>query len=215
MIRIKNTFNKAEIATLPIVQFPGRIFVIYTEADARKAVDYLNRHEIVGVDTETRPCFRKGQVHKVALLQISTEDTCFLFRLNKIGMPSFLQDFLTNDILKIGLSLRDDFKMLRRRKNMQTEEGNWIELQDYVVRFGIEDRSLQKIYANLFGMKISKGQRLSNWEAETFTEAQMQYAAIDAWACVKIYNRLAEMEETGDYEVEVVKKEVKETEVKS
>ena len=215
MIRIKNTFNKAEIATLPIVQFPGRIFVIYTEADARKAVDYLNRHEIVGVDTETRPCFRKGQVHKVALLQISTEDTCFLFRLNKIGMPSFLQDFLTNDILKIGLSLRDDFKMLRRRKNMQTEEGNWIDLQDYVVRFGIEDRSLQKIYANLFGMKISKGQRLSNWEAETFTEAQMQYAAIDAWACVKIYNRLAEMEETGDYEVEVVKKEVKETEVKS
>lgn len=204
MIRIKNTFNKAEIATLPIVQFPGRIFVIYTEADARKAVDYLNRHEIVGVDTETRPCFRKGQVHKVALLQISTEDTCFLFRLNKIGMPSFLQDFLTNDILKIGLSLRDDFKMLRRRKNMQTEEGNWIELQDYVVRFGIEDRSLQKIYANLFGMKITKGQRLSNWEAETFTEAQMQYAAIDAWACVKIYNRLAEMEETGDYEVEKV-----------
>ena len=204
MIRIKNTFNKAEIATLPIVQFPGRIFVIYTEADARKAVDYLNRHGIVGVDTETRPCFRKGQVHKVALLQISTEDTCFLFRLNKIGMPSFLQDFLTNDILKIGLSLRDDFKMLRRRKNMQTEEGNWIELQDYVVRFGIEDRSLQKIYANLFGMKISKGQRLSNWEAETFTEAQMQYAAIDAWACVKIYNRLAEMEETGDYEVEKV-----------
>ena len=201
MIRIKNTINKAEIATLPIVQFPGRIFVIYTEANARKAVDYLNRHEIVGVDTETRPCFRKGQVHKVALLQISTEDTCFLFRLNKIGMPSFLQDFLTNDILKIGLSLRDDFKMLRRRKNMQTEEGNWIELQDYVVRFGIEDRSLQKIYANLFGMKISKGQRLSNWEAETFTEAQMHYAALDAWACVKIYNRLAEMEETGDYEV--------------
>ena len=207
MRRIKNTFNKAEIATLPIVQFPGRIFVIYTEADARKAVDYLNRHEIVGVDTETRPCFRKGQVHKVALLQISTEDTCFLFRLNKIGMPSFLQDFLTNDILKIGLSLRDDFKMLRRRKNMQTEEGNWIELQDYVVRFGIEDRSLQKIYANLFGMKISKGQRLSNWEAETFTEAQMQYAAIDAWACVKIYNRLAEMEETGDYEVIKVEKD--------
>ena len=210
MIRIKNTVNKAEIATLPIVQFPGRIFVIYTEADARKAVDYLNRHEIVGVDTETRPCFKKGQVHKVALLQISTEDTCFLFRLNKIGMPSFLQDFLTNDILKIGLSLRDDFKMLRKRKDMQTEEGNWIELQDYVVRFGIEDRSLQKIFANLFGMKISKGQRLSNWEAETFTDAQMQYAAIDAWACVKIYNRLAEMEETGDYEVEVVKKEVKE-----
>ena len=211
MIRIKNTFNKAEIATLPIVQFPGRIFVIYTEADARKAVDYLNRHEIVGVDTETRPCFRKGQVHKVALLQISTEDTCFLFRLNKIGMPSFLQDFLTNDILKIGLSLRDDFKMLRRRKNMHAEEGNWIELQDYVGRFGIEDRSLQKIYANLFGQKISKNQRLSNWEAETLTESQIKYAATDAWACVEIYKCLAEMERTGDYEL--VKVETPDTNV--
>ena len=213
MIRIKNTINKAEIATLPIVQFPGRIFVIYTEADARKAVDYLNRHEIVGVDTETRPCFKKGQVHKVALLQISTEDTCFLFRLNKIGMPSFLQDFLTNDILKIGLSLRDDFKMLRKRKDMQTEEGNWIELQDYVVRFGIEDRSLQKIFANLFGMKISKGQRLSNWEADSLTEGQMRYAATDAWACVQIYNCLAEMERTGEYEVVKVVDETSATEV--
>lgn len=201
MIRIKNTVNKAEIAELPKEQFEGRIYVIYTEADAEKAVDYLNRYPVVGVDTETRPSFKKGQVHKVALLQISTEDTCFLFRLNRIGMPTSLQEFLTNDVLKIGLSLRDDFKMLHNRKNMHAEDGNWIELQEYVGRFGIEDRSLQKIYANLFGRKISKSQRLTNWEAETLTEGQMQYAATDAWACVKIYNRLVEMEETGDYEV--------------
>ena len=155
----------------------------------------------MGVDTETRPSFRKGEVHKVALLQISTEDTCFLFRLNHIGMPDFLQEFLTNDVLKIGLSLRDDFKMLHKRKNMHAEEGNWIELQDYVPRFGIEDRSLQKLYANLFGKKISKAQRLTNWEAETLTEAQMLYAATDAWACIRIYQTLAEMEETGDYEL--------------
>ena len=214
MIRIKNTVNKAEIAALPKESFEGRIYVIYTEADAYKAVNYLNRYDVVGVDTETRPSFWKGQVHKVALLQISTEDTCFLFRLNRIGMPDFLQEFLMNDVLKIGLSLRDDFRKLQKRKNVHAEEGNWIELQDYVSRFGIDDRSLQKIYANLFGKKISKAQRLTNWEAETLTEAQMLYAATDAWACVKIYNRLAEMEETGDYEVEIVNKEQKETEVK-
>ena len=195
------------MATLDRVVFPGRIFVIYTLPEARKAVDYLNRYSIVGVDTETRPSFRKGEVHKVALLQISTEDTCFLFRLNHIGMPDFLQEFLTNDVLKIGLSLRDDFKMLHKRKNMHAEEGNWIELQDYVGRFGIDDRSLQKIYANLFGKKISKAQRLTNWEAETLTEAQMLYAATDAWACIRIYQTLAEMEETGDYEVEKVVKQ--------
>ena len=201
MKQIKNKITKAEIAEMPKVQFSGRIFVIYTETDAEKAVEYLRTQQIVGVDTETRPSFKRGMSHKVALLQIATSDTCFLFRLNRIGMPTFLQDFLMGDTLKIGLSLKDDFLMLRRRKDVHAEEGNWIELQDYVGRFGIEDRSLQKIFANLFGQKISKSQRLSNWEAETLTESQMNYAATDAWACVEIYNCLAEMEQTGDYEV--------------
>ena len=201
MKQIKNTLTKAEIAEMPKVQFPGRIFVIYTEADAEKAVEYLKSQRIVGVDTETRPSFKRGTSNKVALLQIATSDTCFLFRLNQIGMPEVLQDFLANDTLKVGLSLKDDFRVLSRRKNVHAEEGNWIELQDYVSRFGIEDRSLQKIDANLFGEKISKSQRLSNWEAETLSESQMKYAATDAWACVEIYNCLAEMEQTGDYEL--------------
>ena len=201
MRQIKSTITKAEVAQMPKVQFSGRIFVIYTETDAEKAVEYLKTQYIVGVDTETRPSFRKGVTHKVALLQIATSDTCFLFRLNRIGMPAFLQDFLMSDVLKIGLSLKDDFMVLRRRRDMHAEEGNWIELQDYVKRFGIEDRSLQKIFANLFEQKISKAQRLSNWEAETLTESQINYAATDAWACVEIYNCLAEMEQTGDYEV--------------
>ena len=201
MKQIRNTITKAEIAQMPKVFFEGRIFVVYTEEDAEKAVSYLKTQTIVGVDTETRPSFKRGLTHKVALLQIATSDTCFLFRLNRIGMPESLQEFLAGDVLKIGLSLKDDFMMLRRRKDVHAEEGNWIELQDYVGRFGIEDRSLQKIYANLFGQKISKNQRLSNWEADSLTEAQMRYAATDAWACVEIYNCLAEMERTGDYEV--------------
>lgn len=201
MKQIKSTITKAEIAQMPIVQFPGRIFVIYTETDAEKAVAYLKSQQIVGVDTETRPSFKRGRSHKVALLQIATADTCFLFRLNQIGMPAILQDFLMGDTLKIGLSLKDDFMMLSRRKEVHAEEGNWIELQDYVGRFGIKDRSLQKIFANLFGKKISKAQRLSNWEAESLSESQINYAATDAWACVEIYNCLAELEQTGDYEV--------------
>ena len=201
MKQFKNKMTKAEIATLPKVLFPGRIFVIYTEADADKAISYLQTQRIVGVDTETRPSFKRGTTHKVALLQISTSDTCFLFRLNQIGMPPSLQEFLMSDTLKIGLSLKDDFTMLRRRKDVNAEEGNWIELQDYVGRFGIEDRSLQKIFANLFGQKISKSQRLSNWEAETLSEGQMKYAATDAWACVEIYNCLSELERTGAYEL--------------
>ena len=199
MKQIKNTITKAEIAQMPKVLFEGRIFVIYTESDADKAIEYLKSQSVVGVDTETRPSFKRGTSHNVALLQISTQDTCFLFRLNRIGMPTSLQNFLMSDTLKVGLSLKDDFTMLRRRKDVHTEEGNWIELQDYVAHFGIEDRSLQKIYANLFGQKISKSQRLSNWEAESLTESQLRYAATDAWACVQIYQCLKDMEENHNY----------------
>ena len=201
MKQIKKTITKAEIAAMPKVLFPGRIFVIYTESEAEKAVAYLKDQRIVGVDTETRPSFKRGTTHKVALLQISTQDTCFLFRLNRIGMPDSLQEFLMSDTLKIGLSLKDDFNSLRKRENVHPDRGNWIELQDYVGRFGIADRSLQKIFANLFDQKISKSQRLSNWEADVLSEGQKLYAATDARACVEIYNCLTELERTGDYEI--------------
>ena len=201
MKQIRKTITKAEIAAMPKVLFPGRIFVIYTESEAEKAVAYLKDQRIVGVDTETRPSFKRGTTHKVALLQISTQDTCFLFRLNRIGMPDSLQEFLMSDTLKIGLSLKDDFNSLRKREDVHPDRGNWIELQDYVGRFGIADRSLQKIFANLFGQKISKSQRLSNWEAEVLSEGQKLYAATDAWACVEIYNCLSELESTGNYEI--------------
>lgn len=201
MKQIKNKISKEEVNGMPKVLFEGRIFVVYTEDGAKMAVDYLKSCPIVGIDTETRPSFKRGKFHKVALLQIATPDTCFLFRLNRIGMPDIVADFLENETLKIGLSLKDDFRMLSKRKEMHSEEGNWVELQDYVARFGIEDRSLQKIYANLFGQKISKSQRLTNWEAESLSEAQQKYAATDAWACVNIYQYLQELERTGDYEL--------------
>ena len=125
---------------MPKVQFLGRVFVVYTEKEAEKAVAYLKTQFIVGIDTETRPSFRKGMTNKVALMQIATEDTCFLFRLNRMGMPDCLQEFLKGETLKVGLSLKDDFQVIRRRKDVHAEEGNWIELQDYVGHFGIEDK---------------------------------------------------------------------------
>lgn len=184
-----HTISKEEIASLPIEEFPGRIITIQTEAEAAKAVDYLLGFDKVGFDTETRPSFRKGQHYKISLMQISTEDTCFLFRLNYIDMPDSLKNLLkSKEILKIGLSLRDDFGAIRKRTNV--EPANFLDLQGYVGQFGIEDASLQKIYAILFNKKISKGQRLSNWEADVLTESQKKYAALDAWACLKIYNLL-------------------------
>lgn len=183
------TITKEEIAGLPQEDFTGRIFVVLTEDEARRAVDYLMKFPVVGFDTETRPNFRKGQSNKVALMQISTEDTCFLFRLNRIGIPDSLESLLASgEVKKIGLSLRDDFGALRKRSAMHPS--NFIDLQKIVGDYGIEVASLQKIYAILFKKKIAKGQRLTNWEADVLTEAQKRYAALDAWACLRIYNYL-------------------------
>ena len=154
-----------------------------------KAVQRLKHFSLLGFDTETRPSFMKGKVNKVALMQLASEDECYLFRLNKIDYPDALDDIICNpDIKKIGLSLRDDFAAIRKRSDK--EPVNFVDLQQFVHKYGIDDNSLQKIYALVFGKKISKNQRLSNWEADQLTPAQQMYAAIDAWACVRIYKHL-------------------------
>ncbi|NDV58625.1 3'-5' exonuclease [Bacteroides sp. 519] len=198
---IKRKINKEEVKELPKASFPGRIIVIQTEEEANKAVDYLLTKSVVGIDSETRPSFSKGQSHKVALLQVSSEDSCFLFRLNHIGLPSSLIKFMESElVVKVGLSLKDDFLMLRKRAPFKPQ--NCIELQQYVKDVGIEEMSLRKIYAILFGQKISKSQQLSNWETDILSDSQKQYAATDAWACLHIYNRLEHLKDTGNYELE-------------
>ena len=198
---IQDKYDKNQIQTLPCVHFKGRIIVIFTEKEADKAVDYLMKQSMLGFDTETRPTFKKGQSHQVALLQVATHDTCFLFRLNKIGMTDSVVRLLEDQtITKVGLSLQDDMRMLNQRRAFTP--GTFVELQKEVKDIGIEDNSLQKIFANLFGGKIAKGQQLSNWEAEILTEAQQRYAATDAWACIKIHEEVARMKREQDFVVE-------------
>ena len=198
---IQDKYDKNQIQTLPLVHFKGRIIVIFTEKEANKAVDYLMKQSVLGFDTETRPSFKKGQSHQVALLQVATHDTCFLFKLNKIGVTDSVVRLLEDqEITKVGLSLQDDMRMLNQRRAFTP--GTFVELQKEVKDIGIEDNSLQKIFANLFGGKIAKGQQLSNWEAEILTEAQQRYAATDAWACIKIHEEVARMKREQDFVVE-------------
>lgn len=185
--------EKSEITSMPTVTFPGRIITINTAADVDKVVKALSKEKLLGFDTETRPAFRKGVQYKVSLLQLSTADTCFLIRLCNTGMPESIISLLENsEILKIGVSLHDDYQSLARRKRFKA--GGFFDLQKYVSGFGIEEMSLQKIYAIIFGERISKNQQLSNWEQDILTDKQKQYAATDAWACLNIYNRLKELE---------------------
>ncbi len=188
---------------MPKAVFPGEIHVVQTPEEIEKASVQLGNYTVVGIDSETRPSFSKGRMFKVALLQISSEYHCYLFRLNLTGITQPIISLLENPcITKVGLSLKDDFLMLHKRAPFKQRA--CVELQEYVRAFGIEEKSLQKIYAILFGEKISKSQRLTNWEAPTLTESQKLYAATDAWACLNIYNHLQKLKQTGEFEIEHV-----------
>lgn len=183
------TIDKAALAQLDCERYTGRIEMVQTPAAAVKAMRYLMDQPLVGFDTETRPNFRKGDNHKVALMQLSTPDICFLIRLNRLGIFPELKEFLESpDVIKIGLSTKDDFHMLNRLAPI--EPRGFIELQSLVKSYGIGEASLTKVYALLFGKRISKAQRLTNWEAVELTPAQQHYAALDAYACLRIYNQL-------------------------
>ena len=195
---IYNKFDKKSIAELPTVTFPGKTVVVMSESEAEKAVDFLLSNDILGVDTETRPSFKKGESHMVSLLQVSTSNICFLFRLNHIGItPAILRLLENTTVPMVGLSLHDD--MLSLHKRVGFTPGNFIDLQDLVGELGIEDLSLQKLYANLFHQKISKRQRLTNWDSDVLNDKQKAYAAIDAWACINLYKEILRLKNSGDY----------------
>lgn len=202
MKKIYSKFDKQRIPKLPQAQFKGKIETILSETEAEKAVDYLLKQDIIGFDTETKPIFKAGRHNEVALLQVSSKDVCFLFRLNHIGMPKCVLRLLSDcGNIKVGLSWHDDLRLLQRREKF--EPGKFVELQEMACEYGIKDLSLQKLYANIFGEKISKAQRLSNWEADILSEPQKIYAATDAWACVMLYQDFIRLKEEG-YELEVV-----------
>lgn len=198
MKTIFKKYDKHEIAGLPRVTFPGEIKVIDTLENVEAAVDYLLGQEILGVDTETRPSFKKGVSYEVGLLQVSSQDVCYLFRLNRIGMPPAIIRLLTDTVVpKIGLSWHDDLRQLHRRADFVP--GNFVDIQDVASDFGVMDMSLQKLYANLFHQKISKAQRLSNWDAAELRDSQKVYAATDAWACINLYNEFIRLRQSLDY----------------
>ena len=185
----QSKIEKSVISTLPPCDIVGEIIVIDRPEDVPAAIDDLKQCPLIGFDTETRPSFRRGESNTISLLQLATDQRAYLFRLKKIGPNQLLKDLLeSEEHMKVGLSVHDDFHSLNRW--MPCRPKNFIELQKYVKAFGIEEMSLQKIYAIVFNKKISKRQQLSNWEADQLTPAQQQYAAIDAWACRDIYYEL-------------------------
>ena len=182
----KKNITDEELAALPLSFFEGKIHVIEKVEQVTDAVNYLKNQPILGFDTETRPAFKKGQNHHVALLQLSTADEAFLFRTNLIGLtPGLIKILSTPSILKIGAAIRDDIKILQRIAPFKPN--GFVELQEMVKSYGIENFSLKKLAAIVQGVRISKSQRLSNWESTVLSEQQQIYAATDAWISYLIY----------------------------
>lgn len=204
--------DKETIQTLPLTAFSGKVFVIEKEEQVQSAYDYLINQPVIGVDTEARPSFEKDVHYETSLIQMATLDTCFLFRLNKIGLhPLIIAIFNSPNVKKVGLAFKNDFIGLRRgyKPTVALTPKACVDIQSMVNDYGILDLSLQKITAIMFGEKISKAQQLSNWEDKTLTEAQISYAATDAWITLRIYNRLLETEPLYPDEVAKLKAEDK------
>ena len=184
-----------EIEKLEYASFPGKIYVIDSVgAEFNRAIAYLRSQKVIGFDTETRPTFTPSQPrYGVALLQLSGPDKAFLFRINKMGMHRRLCNLLASPkILKIGAAIHDDIRGLQKHRDFVA--GGFVDLQKIVWEWGIRDKSVKKMAAIILGIRISKTQQLSNWEAETLNEGQCKYAATDAWVCREMYLRLMRSE---------------------
>lgn len=183
------SISNEEVAALDAVQFDGEIVVVDNAAALADACRYLVGQSLIGFDTETRPSFTAGVTNKVALLQLFGGEKCFLVRLNRVGLSRDVVALLQNPaIAKIGAAVSNDILSLNALRHFKAR--GFIDLQTLVGDYGIEDKSLRKISGIVLGKKVSKAQRLSNWEAKILTPQQQMYAATDAWVCVEIYKRL-------------------------
>lgn len=169
--------------------FEGRVLVVDSEETMAQAEKILVGQPIIGFDTETRPAFTKGQRYSLALLQLATESAAVLFRVQMCGLsPAIISLMQDPKVLKIGAAIRDDIRALNRVAPFAA--AGFIDLQSIVGRWGIEELSVRKMAAIVLNFKVSKAQRLSNWEATKLTAAQADYAAMDAWVCREIYIQL-------------------------
>lgn len=183
------SISNENINQLEVRQFEGKIHLVSSPEDVPEAVAKIARHSIIGFDTESKPSFKKGSTNKVSLLQLAIPGEVFLFRLFKTGLPSELINiFEDENIIFTGVAIRDDVRKLQQIRNFRA--AGFLELQHYSTFFKIEDNSLKKLAAIVMDIRISKSQQLSDWEASVLTEAQMRYAATDAWACLEIYRIL-------------------------
>lgn len=181
--------NSEEVDGLELLQYEGPICMIESSEQFREEAGRISSEAVIGFDTETRPSFKKGVVFPTSLVQLAHSGMTWLIRVGRMGYPAGLLELLSDkNIIKIGSGLNDDLRRLQ--VDFKFRPAGFLDLQDYVTAFRIEEKGLRKLSAIVLGKRISKSQQVSNWDADELTEAQLRYAATDAWICLEIYNKL-------------------------
>jgi ribonuclease D len=183
------SITKQEISTYPLLKFEGEIEVIDQVTEIKRAVKYLSKFDCLGFDTEKKPAFKKGVYHHTSLVQLSTHEKAFLFRIKHTGFHPALVDLLSQkDILKVGISLHDDIIDLQNITPF--EPGGIVDLNKIAKTMGFKNAGVRNLTGIILNKRVSKNQQTSNWENGELTKGQKQYAALDAWVCLEIYQEL-------------------------
>ena len=198
------TISTEELNKLPKETLPLTPIVLSGESRSKEiaaACLKLRAKGTVGFDTETKPSFKKGINYPVALLQLATDEIVVLVRLTQVkefGEAKWLplrRLLASPKVLKTGVGIHDDALGLSKDHGLVTN--TTLDLRSLAQADGMDVLSLSKIYSLLFGKRLAKGQRLSDWERPELTPAQKQYAGLDAYAGYMIYRRLEHLATPG------------------
>jgi ribonuclease D len=178
--------SREDMARLPIRRYEGRVCTVETPHELEQAAADLRSETAVGLDTETRPAFRKGEHHLPALVQVATARAVYLFPLRHREVFPVLAELLSQArIVKAGVSLADDLRALKRV--FPFEEKSILDLGRVARSAGLGQTGVRNLAGMFLGFRIPKGTKTSNWARRDLSSAQIAYAATDAWACRELY----------------------------
>jgi len=186
------SISREEMAALPIRRYEGEILLVEDARALAQAAEAIQRDEVVGFDTETRPSFRPGESHPPALVQVATAGAVYLFPLLRLDCSAALAPLLSaRGILKTGISLADDLKKLKA--SIAFTEAAVLDLGRVAQRHGLKQTGLRNLTGIFLGTRVPKGAKTTNWAAPRLSPQQITYAATDAWACRELYLRFREL----------------------
>jgi len=186
------TIAKEQVNALPLARYEGPIQVVSRPREVHDAVDYLRDEALVGFDTESRPSFRRGDNHPVALLQIAGAERVYLFQLQLLDQLEPVLALLADPaIRKAGVAIRDDIRKLQELGEFAPR--NFVEIADFSRHLDVNNTGLRNLSAMFLGYRVSKGAQVTNWARPDLSQSQISYAATDAWISRLLYLKFAEM----------------------